>query len=304
MTLTPITADDYARLSPFFAGQSHPLCVYSLAAVLCWRNPFYYPCAAVRDATLVIAAEFVKRPEQRHLILPLKPGFLPGPAFLRELALELGYRAYWYVPESYLAACDGSALAACFEVRETPDLGDYVYNREDLSELRGNRFSKKRNLIRQFEREYVASGRLAVEAIGPSQKAECAAFLERWCLEHDCDANPQEDLACEKLAVLNALADMERLAMRGLLMRIDGRVCAFGIASDLTGDMGALHFEKAQSDIKGLYQALDRECARRLFGAGQTLINKESDMGLPGLAKAKRSYHPLRIERAYRLELR
>jgi hypothetical protein len=305
MKLAPVTADDFDRLAPFFEGQPHPLCVYSLAAILCWRNARYHPCAAIHGDTLVIAAEFTPPAEERHLILPLRRGGgLADPATLRDLALACGHRAYWYVPEGYLAAYGGGVLERLFTVRETPELSDYIYTREDLAELRGNRFSAKRNLVRQFERQYAAAGRLAIAPIGAGDKAECAAFLEQWCRERDCDADPREDLACEKQAVLHALEDLERLALRGLLLRIDGRVSAFAIAADLSAGMGALHFEKAFAGIKGLYQFFDRECARRLFGPERRLINKESDMGLPGLAKAKRSYHPAHLAGAYRLDLK
>jgi hypothetical protein len=67
--------------------------------------------------------------------------------------------------------------------------------------------------------------------------------------------------------------------------------------------MGVLNFEKAFSDIKGLYQYFDRECARRLF-PGMAYINKENDMGEPGLQKAKKSYYPDRIVSAYELTVR
>ena len=64
--------------------------------------------------------------------------------------------------------------------------------------------------------------------------------------------------------------------------------------------MGVLHFEKALSNIKGLYQYFDSECAKRLF-KGYKYINKESDMGDPGLAKSKKSYHPVMIVKSYKL---
>jgi hypothetical protein len=88
--------------------------------------------------------------------------------------------------------------------------------------------------------------------------------------------------------------------LNGILIRVDGVVSAFGIASHLTDNMGVLHFEKAFASMKGLYQYFDRECARRLFG-NYTYINKESDMGIPGLAKAKKSYHPVMRVKSYKL---
>jgi len=89
----------------------------------------------------------------------------------------------------------------------------------------------------------------------------------------------------------------------GILIRIGGEVSAFGICSHLTDTMGVLNFEKAYPDIKGLYQFLDNECAKRLF-AGYTYINKESDMNIPNLAQSKKSYNPVMMIKSYCLTLR
>ncbi len=142
-----------------------------------------------------------------------------------------------------------------------------------------------------------------VEKITGKVTPECLDFLEDWCLVRDCDQNPEEDLACEKQATVNAIENFETMEMRGLLVRIDGRVSAFGIAAPLTTEMGALHFEKAYSDIKGLYQYLDQQCAQHLF-RNRKYINKESDMGMPGIAQAKKSYHPERMINSHQLIVR
>jgi hypothetical protein len=91
--------------------------------------------------------------------------------------------------------------------------------------------------------------------------------------------------------------------LRGILVRLDGAVSAFGIVSHLNEEMAILNFEKAFSDVKGLYQFLDHECARQLF-AGYRYINKESDMSLPNLAAMKKSYHPVMRVKSYRLTLK
>ena len=84
---------------------------------------------------------------------------------------------------------------------------------------------------------------------------------------------------------------------------IDGKVSAFGISAPLTRDMATLQYEKAFGSVKGLYQYFDNACARRLFN-GYTYLNKESDMGIPGLTKAKKSYHPFKMVRSVKLILK
>ncbi len=301
MKLDPITYLDYPRLAPFFRDQPHRLCVYSLSSLLAWSTQTYFPVGGIQGDTLLIGADFVHQPQHTHLILPLGQGQEFPPKTLRNLALETGFKRYWYVPETYLSRFGTDAVKTFFTIEEQPFLNDYVYNSRDLATLKGNRYAKKRNLVHQFERS-VEPDRIAVEPITSARTDACLAFLDRWCKERDCDLT-DEDLACEHQAIKNALNHIELGAMKGIALYIDGDMAAFAMGSRLTGDMGALHFEKALSSVKGLYQYFDRECAIRLF-EGCQYINKESDMGVAGLRKAKHSYHPVMILKSFQLTLR
>ena len=304
MTLEQLTCEHYSRLKPFFAEQTHRLCAYSLPSIIAWQTCFFQPQFAVEDDWLVVAAEFFKHRERRHLLLPLSPGKVPEPAALHRLALRLGFDAYWFVPEDYVALQGRSVLERYFTVSEQDGFHDYIYRRLDLAELPGRHFHKKRNLISQFTETYEETGRSRLESIHPEDVADCIAFLDRWCEMRDCGVEDQEDdLTCEKLAAVNALENLSKVEGQGLLVRVDGKVSAMAVSGPLTAEMGVLMFEKAFPDIKGLYQYLDRACARQLFGQ-LPLINKESDMSLPGLAQAKHSYHPLTLVKSYALTVR
>jgi uncharacterized protein len=303
MTLAPLTFADYPRLVSLFKDQRYRLCGYSLSSIIAWSNDNYQPLGAVVDDALIVAAEFNRKPEYRHLILPISPSRWFTPEALGELAERFGYDTYWFVCQEYMNRFDRARIEAVFRVEPQPDYDDYVYHAEDLAELRGNRYAKKRNLVKQFERGYVAPGRVSMAPLTSENADACAGFIEEWCAERDCDADPTEDLACEKQAVLNTLAHVDGIDDRGLVLRVDGDVCAMGMGTDLSHDMGVLHFEKAFSHYKGLYQYFDRECARRLFN-GRSYINKESDMGVPGLAKAKKSYHPAMMARSCKMILK
>ncbi len=294
---------DYPQLKRFFEAQKYPLCVYSLSSLLVWSSRIYEPCGLVMaDETFVAGVEFTAtHAEKRHLILPLSPVKDHSPEELLDIAAKLGFKSYWFVPEVYMERFGKARVEALFQTEEQPEFEDYVYLQEDLAELKGNRYSKKRNLISQFNREY--AGRVKTEAVSESLAPECIDFLEKWCKERDCDKEESGDLSCEKQAVINALKHIDRIGMKGLLVRIDGRVSAFAMVSRLNPDTGVLHFEKAFAHIKGLYQFLDNLCAGQLL-ADVKYINKESDMGEPGLAKTKKSYHPVMMIRSYKLTVR
>ncbi|QTA87580.1 DUF2156 domain-containing protein [Desulfonema magnum] len=301
MKSEPLTPSDYTRLENFFQQQKYELCAYSLSSILVWSTKVYQPVGITDGETLIIGVEFdATHEDKNHLILPVSPVREYSPEELHDLAVNLGFERFWFVPGDYIERYGQNQLDAFFETEEQPELDDYVYLTENLAELKGNKYSKKRNLISQFKKEY--RDRILIEKITSSAMSECVDFLEEWCEERDCEADPETDLACEKQAAKNALEYIDILGMNGILLRVDGVVSAFGIMSRLTENMGVLHFEKAFSHIKGLYQFFDRACARTLFN-GCKYINKESDMGIPGLAKAKQSYYPVKMMKSYKLTI-
>jgi hypothetical protein len=303
MNFKPVAVDDYRILKPFFAGHPYSLCVYSPASLIAWSFRSFKAYYAIEEGKLFIAGEMEENPENRHLILPLAQERLSSPAELHRYAERMGFERYWRVPADYMETLDRSELEALFVIEEQKGYEDYIYLTEDLIHLKGNKYSKKRNLINQFTREYLRRDRVEVEEIHSKDVAECLQFLDIWCEQHDCDADPESDLACEKNAVITALGNMERLEWKGLLIRMDGRVSAFGIGARLNETTATLNFEKADSGIKGLYQFLDNECAKRLFPTFRYL-NKESDMNLPNLAESKQSYNPVLRIKSYALTIR
>jgi hypothetical protein len=303
MKMKEIKYSDYSALKKFFSHQRYSLCVYSLPSIIAWRNEDYMPCGAIENDALIIGVEFTDERDKNHLILPVSPSREYAPKELCRLAVKLGFKSYWFVPEEYIERFGESEVESFFRITVQKEYADYVYLREDLSGLKGNRYSQKRNLIHQFERDYVARDLVETGKIKSDVSAECIEFLEKWCLERDCDSSEHDALACEKEAVINTLRNIDLLGVIGLYLRVDGMISAFGIASYLTDEMGVLHFEKAFANIKGLYQYFDNLCAKSLFD-GFTYINKESDMSMPGLAKVKKSYHPAMMIRSYRLDLR
>ena len=302
MNFKPLLPEHYLELKPFFKNLRYPLCEYSLPSVIAWCNMEYQPYGAIIDDTLLIRVQFTTKLENNHLLMPVSPTKEYGPDELRDLAKKLGLGAFWYVPEDYIQKYGKTHIESVFTVTEQKAFNDYIYLAEDLTTLKGRKYSKKRNLINQFKRNYLNNGTVTVEQMTPSAKAECLTFLDKWCDDQRCDFNEDVNLACEKQALINTIENMDLLEVNGLILRISNEINAFGMASHLTDDMGVLYFEKALTQIKGLYQYFDNLCSKHLL-EGYKYINKESDMDLPGLTKAKKSYHPVFIIKSFKLEL-
>ena len=304
MNFKPVSIDHYKILKPFFSENPYSLSVYSPASIIAWSYRTFKADYAIDEGNLYICGYEEDHPLERHLILPVSSQKISfTPSMLYDTARKTGFDLYWYVPGDYLETLDSDELKSLFLIEEQPGFKDYVYLTEDLIHLRGNRFSKKRNLINQFTREYLRRNRVKVDEIRPEDVDECLQFLELWCDQHACDTEQESSLACEKHAVITTLKNMNRLESKGIQVRLDGKIYAFGIGSRLNQTTATLNFEKADSGIKGLYQFLDNECARRLFSEFR-YINKESDMNIPNLAESKQSYNPILRIPSFKLTLR
>lgn len=303
VSMKQVSIEDYPLLVPYFIDQPYRLSVYSLLSVIVWSGQKYTTSYTILDNAVVLGNEGSDH-RDRYLVLPVNSSGNFTPEYLHRLAVQLDYPEYWFVPGDYLDRFGTAAIEGMFVVTEQPEFEDYIYLTDDLALLKGNRFSKKRNLIHQFNKIYTDAGRVAVERLTSDHADESLQFLKKWCENHEgCEGPDYESLACEKRALTLALHAVDTLEGRGILIRIDGVINAIAIASRLNASTGVLNFEKAFSDVRGLYQFLDNECAKRLFD-GYRFINKESDMGIPDLAHSKHSYHPVDRLKSYRLTVK
>ena len=169
---------------------------------------------------------------------------------------------------------------------------DYVYRTADLASLQGSAYSKIRNRLNKFTKhvEYF------IEPITPDNMEQVHIFLKRWCLWKDCDSD--EILAHEKQAILYSMDHFFDLGLSGLLLRINGRIEALAVYEQLNEHTAVVHYEKGSPYFDGIYKAINKETAR-LLEPQYTYINREEDMGIAGLRKAKMSYRPHHMSKVY-----
>jgi hypothetical protein len=174
---------------------------------------------------------------------------------------------------------------AAFEAALDRDQSDYVYLTEELINLSGNRFHKKKNHLNKFRKTTQHTYKpLDHETI------ECVLEMqESWCQLRDCQTN--EGLMNEDRAIFEALTNFDRLGYVGGAIVINEVVEAFSLGEPLNQDTAVIHIEKANPEIPGLYAAINQMFAANAW-AETTYINREQDLGLEGLRKAKESYNP------------
>lgn len=205
------------------------------------------------------------------------PEMAPGTRFIR-------------VPRT-LCELWGVALEDGIRVEEARGQWDYLYLSKELASLSGNRFHKKKNLVKQFQKLYDYEYR--------SLSADCVETVLKmqteWCRWRDCESS--EALLAENDAVARVLARWNDIpGLCGGIVRIDGVPVAYTLAEPLNDDTLVVHFEKAAGGVKGAYQAINY-----LFcndqGIKYTYINREQDLDDEGLRQAKLSYNPVNFSR-------
>ena len=162
---------------------------------------------------------------------------------------------------------------------------DYVYSREKLATLKGKKLHGKRNHINKFMQE---NPDWEYKKLVPSMYEDCIAVYDGWKESKDLS---EDEFANERRSVVLALTNMEELGLTGGAILLDGKIKAFTVGERLNDDMQLIHIEKADSEINGLFPMINQqyvlhECADVQY------INREEDMGVEGMRKAKRSYYP------------
>lgn len=189
-----------------------------------------------------------------------------------------------------------------FRYEEDRDGFDYLYDIDRLADLTGKKLHGKRNHINRFLQDHPD---WTTEVITLDNLHECMAMDAEWNRlyrgREEVDQPAESTLKDESQALARAFADYGPLHLRGLLLRTEGKVVAFTIGSPISGDTFDVHFEKAFSEMRGAYPLINREFARwvREHEPGVRFLNREDDMGLPGLRKAKESYYPDKMVEKY-----
>jgi len=168
---------------------------------------------------------------------------------------------------------------------------DYLYGRQDLAELSGRRFHQKKNFVNRLEEEV----KPVVEVYSPACADEVLGFLDEW---YKSFPNDDENVRIESAAIRRMLPNLDKICALGLLVRVEGRVAGFTLASPIHQNCWVVSIEKADRHVKGMYQYLNWALANRL-PPEVNVINRETDLGIEGLRTAKLSYHPIGFEEKF-----
>jgi len=273
-----ISMDLRELLHPRFQGLPDGISEFTFANIYLFRQTHNYRISQLDNDLFVIAGRDGQLP---FFMLPFG---LPGKAELADLFRKYGAMKCVCQSQSRMLETLG------YTVLEDRDNFDYLYGREDLVNLTGRKFHKKKNLLNIFIRNNACQARPLLE----EYRDDAVEILERWSQQH---GGPNDVSAARE-----ALEKMWPLQLCGGIFYVEGTPTAYCLGEELAlGSSFVLHFEKAvlSDELKGIYQFINQAFASILPDKYET-VNREQDLGDPGLRQAKESYNPVGFVTKYR----
>ncbi|RAX58622.1 hypothetical protein CCZ01_02215 [Helicobacter monodelphidis] len=165
------------------------------------------------------------------------------------------------------------------------DRSDYVYSIQELVELKGRKFHKKKNHLNRFYEEYP---NFSYRVLNISNRFELIEVWNNW-FSHT--QEPTQGLKNEYIGILNALENFENMNFTCGILYVNDEIIAFSLGEPLNHNSVVIHIEKANISYHGAYQAINQLFLEKQW-QNYEWVNREEDLGIEGLRKAKMSYHP------------
>lgn len=287
--LRPLGLEDKGLLDGLFKKYPPLVSEFTFTNLFAWRHAYCFGLSRSEGCVLVAG----EKGDARIVFDPI------GPPARKKGAIEKCFRLQGEErPLKFSRLPEDTAVlfqrTKSYIVQEDRDNFDYVYATQDLIELKGKNFDGKRNFIKRFKVSYPFRCRPLTKA----DIRECLFFKEEWCLAKDCQHI--EGLSREREALNEMLENFEYLGIEGLMIEVKGKIEAVTLGERLNPETFVIHMEKANGALVGIYQTINQEFCRANASA-YAYVNREQDLGVPGLRQAKESYHPVRMIKKFGL---
>lgn len=301
MNFQSISLQDRDFLMPFLQGDSRKVGDSVFSNMYMWRHSRNIAFCEL-DSCLIIETTYAG--QQPFIFYPFAKN--PKSCNMKEIILKLKdyYEAknstleFRCLEKSQVDMLD-SMFPNAFEFTQRRDKFDYIYSIEELVNLSGRKFHKKKNHLNRFYLEYPNA---VYESICESNIAEIKKINNEWF-----GALPKDEidigLKFENLGINDALDSFDVLNLKGGCIKINNEIIAFSFGEIYLPNYALIHIEKANIAYKGAYQAINNALLKNEF-SNLEFANREEDLGIEGLRKAKLSYNPLMLLEKYDARLK
>ncbi len=276
-----VTLEDESIVTKIFSQFPTEISERTFGSIFAWRN-FEHRAELSRLSDHLVISWF--KPKYGRVVLP--PVGPEPDVVLKSLASQNIRANHDFIGAFGLLVADATKLRSrgmtCESLR---DEWDYVYKTSDLIELEGPKYHTQRKELKKAVSEH----ELVFEPMSREHQQACLELEETWCDLKHCSLDKLSK--AEDLALREAIAQLDVLGLFGGVVLESGKVQALTIGERLNDRTAVVHFEKANPAIRGLYQFVNQQfCERSL--SGFEFVNREQDVGEPGLRRAKEGYHP------------
>lgn len=291
-----LTAENVEGLAQYYGQRHDKTCDSVILDYFLWSN-YYRVYYAIRDEKAILWTMNVNGRQYASMPICSMENL---PHYFYEL--ERYFNENLHMPlEIYLA--DELAVECLnlppekYTVTEVVDSRDYLYSAEALKTLAGKKLHKKKNHMNHFMKTY--AGRYEYRRVCCSDRDDVWKFMGKWRAQKGEDV--EDHLDYEVAGIHDILKNCSVLNVRMGGIYVDGQMEAFSIGSyNELEKMAIIHIEKANPEIRGLYQMINQQFLIQEFPEAE-IVNREDDMGLPGLRAAKESYAPIGFARKFRV---
>lgn len=283
MKLKSVTTDDLQLIKSYLAYRQCESSEINFLTFYIWRKAFDIKYAEV-DGCLIIRFKDDDSPE--NFRYPIGNG--DHEAALEKIEQYAGGSPVFYGISEQQAE---QLKARGYKTSVMKGYSDYVYYTEDLINLSGKKYHSKKNHLNSFKKNY----NYRYEAMTAENALECVKAYDGWYSNEQGDAM----LAYEKEAIEDILINFEKLDFKGGVLYVDDEICAFTVSEQLTNDMAVIHIEKANTAFNGAFAAINQMHLENTW-SHLKYVNREEDLGLEGLKKAKKAYRPCRMIDKYK----
>lgn len=288
----PLTLDDKDIFDKYLKPYSFETCEYSFTNLFIWRKACDIQYTIYNDVLIIKKMDF---DGSHHFMQPL--GYkkenlkdIVDMLISHRSLLDLNY-IFKDAEEPFLKELldiYGDTLT----IEEDRDNFDYIYESNKLINLSGSKLHKKKNHYNYFVKNYDYRTCEITDELIPT----CIKTAREWCHKHMCKGY----LLYELKSIEELLKNSSKLDFIGMAVFVKDKLAAFTIGEKVNEDMAIIHIEKADADIRGLYNFVNRAFIQNYF-SNVPLINREQDLGIEGLRKAKLSYAPCKLAKKFNI---
>lgn len=278
-----MTLDDLDVLRPYIVQSRSRSCDDTIADVFMWRDYFekYY---CIAGDSLIIKMKYFNLDEA--YMLPLGGDTKSALEALAADCRERGVLpAFAAVTKDRIPEIE--AVFGQIEIHTNRDWADYIYDAADFIAQKGKKFSSQRNHVNRFIRSYPGYRftEITAEHIEPL-KEFFAGFDSRYMKDNAMVAE-------ETVKIFEILDNYEAYGMKGAVLSLGDMEMILGFTiGEVIGDTLFVHVEKARTDVPGVYPVMSQSFAAMMESPDISWINREEDLGDPGLRRSKEGYNP------------